>query len=114
MDRKELETILNGSFREECSKRGYPLEDLCLEAAYPGDNSTSFIVNIVAKWIEELGCSRGLDILIDVLWDTVAPKIRKYVFVIHVYDERESLHCLSKENIITVVEQWKDTEVGLL
>lgn len=99
MDRNKLEQKLNTDFKKECSKRGYPLEDICLLEAYPGDISTSFIVKIIASWVKVMDCSIALDFLIDVLWDTTEVEYRQAISSIKIYAEG-ALHCQSIGDII--------------
>lgn len=99
MDRNKLEQKLNSSFKEECKKIGYPLTDICLDEAYPGDSSTSYIVNIVADWVETMDCSQALDILIDVLWITVDVEYREKIFAIKIFSDKSTLHCQSIDNV---------------
>ncbi len=95
MDRKELTKKLQ-PFLQECKSRGYPLRDLCLEEAYPGVVSTSFIVQVVAEWVDELGsCSQALDILTAILWDTVDEQTRRHIFALYILDNQDLLHCAS-------------------
>lgn len=95
MDKTELTRRLQ-VFRESCEKQGYPLKDVCLEEAYPGITTTSFIVKVVAEWADNLGsCSNALDILINILWDTVDEETRKYIFAINIHDSQDQLHCMS-------------------
>jgi hypothetical protein len=99
MDRNKLEQKLNASFREECKKIGYPLIDICLDEAYPGDSSTSYIVNIIADWVKTMDCSQALDILIDVLWNTTEFEFREAIFAINVFSDKTTIHCQSIDNV---------------
>ena len=97
MDRKELAKQLL-PFLSACKRAGYPLQEVRLEEAFPGVASTSFDVKIWAEWLAELGSSsKALDILIDILWETVEPETRRYIFALHLYDTQEKLHRLSRE-----------------
>lgn len=96
MDKAELTRNLQ-VFQATCKERGYPLRDLCLEEAYPGISSTSFTVKVVAEWADTLGsCSDALDILIDILWETVDEETRKHIFAINIHDSQDQLHCMSE------------------
>lgn len=99
MDRNKLEQKLNKDFKEGCLKKGYPLDDICLSEAYPGDDSTSFIVNVIASWVKDMDCSIALDLLIDVLWDTTEIEYRQAISSIKIYADG-TLHCQSISNII--------------
>lgn len=103
MDRIELMEKLQ-DFRAECEKRGYPLHDMCLKEAYPGDISTSYAVRVAIEWFKDMGGSRSraLDILIDALWDTTDVETRKNIFAIDVRDGAERLDC-SPETSSTLV-----------
>jgi len=96
MDRTELIKKLH-PFLNACTSKGYPIRDLCLEEAYPGVSSTSFIVEVVAEWVDGLGsCSQALDILIDILWDTVDEQTRRHIFALYILDNQDMLHCASE------------------
>ncbi|MCC6463004.1 MAG: hypothetical protein IT260_21220 [Saprospiraceae bacterium] len=92
MDRKALESALV-PFSEFCKKKGYPVRDTCLQEAYPGDSSSSFILEVKADWVDNMDCSSALDILIDAMWETMDENIRKNIFSISVFDSNEDLHC---------------------
>lgn len=95
MDRTELINKLQ-PFITACKESGYPLSDLCLEEAYPGVVSSSFIVKVVAKWVDTLdSCSDALDILLNILWATTEEATRQCVFALYILDDQESLHCIS-------------------
>jgi hypothetical protein len=99
MDRAKLERKLHLDFKNGCLNKGYPLVDICLEEAYPGDSSTSFIVNIIADWVKDMDCSNALDILIDILWDTTEFEYREAIFAINIFSDTSTLHCRSIENV---------------
>ncbi|MBG9378780.1 hypothetical protein I5907_21285 [Panacibacter sp. DH6] len=92
MDRNELEVALQ-PFRDECANKGYPLLDICVFEAYPGDNSTSYIVQVKVDWVDHMDCSEAIDILFDILWEKCDEEIRKKVFSIVVMDTNDQLHC---------------------
>jgi hypothetical protein len=98
MDRRELKKILE-PFKAKCAEKGKPLVDICIEEAFPGDNSTSFIVQVKAPWVDSMYCSEAIDFLFDTLWETTDAEIRKKVFAIQVLDSREELHCWSESAI---------------
>lgn len=98
MDRAKLENKLDTDFKAGCLKKGYPLIDICLEEAYLGDISTSYIVNIVAQWAKDMDCSAALDILIDILWETTEIEYREAIFSINIYADN-TLHCQSIDKI---------------
>lgn len=97
MDRNQLEVNLQ-SFREACQTKGRPLADMCIIEAYPGDVSTSYIVQVKANWVEDTDCSDALDFLFDTLWETSDENIRKNIFSIEVLDSNDQLHCWN-ENV---------------
>lgn len=93
MDRKrKLKNDLKG-FVKECKAKGYPLTEYCLKEAYPGDSSTSFILQVKADWIDNKGCSEVLDILLEVLWNTTSPEVRVNLFSIQVLSSNDTVHC---------------------
>ncbi|MFN4247080.1 MAG: hypothetical protein ACK4EY_05125 [Flavipsychrobacter sp.] len=95
MDRKQLESHLI-KFELACKERGRPISDMCIQEAFPGDDSTSFVIQVKAPWVDEMYCSDALDFLFDVLWDTVSEEIRRSVFSIEVLDSKEELHCVAE------------------
>lgn len=91
MDTKELEKNLQ-SFLKRCEEKGYPLETFCLI-----ENDTDYILEVKANWIDELdSCSKALDILNDILWDTTNVETRKRIFAISVLDSEEQPHCYTE------------------
>lgn len=91
MDIKELEKNLEAFFKK-CNDKGYPLENFCLI-----NNETDFILEVKANWIDELdSCSKALDILNDILWDTTNVETRKRIFAISVLDSDEQPHCYTE------------------
>lgn len=94
MDRRELKTKLN-FFLRKCKEKDKPLEDICIIEAFPGDISTSFIIQVKAHWIEDMYCSEVLNFLFDTLWETTDSEFRKNIFSIQVLDKNEKLHCES-------------------
>ncbi|AEI49966.1 hypothetical protein [Runella slithyformis] len=95
MDRRELKYLLK-PFQEKCAENGKPLSDICIEEAFPGDTSTSYILQVKAPWVDEMYCSTALDFLFDVLWETTDEETRKKVFSIQVLDSSDELHCYSE------------------
>lgn len=92
MDRNQLEKSLQ-SFRDACQTKGKPLADMCIFGAYPGDISTSYIIQVKADWVEEMDCSVAIDFLFDILWETSDENIRKHIFSIQILDSNDQLHC---------------------
>ncbi|WP_159467268.1 hypothetical protein [Dyadobacter sp. 3J3] len=90
MDRRELKELLK-PFIAKCADYGKPLSDLSIEEAYPGDNSTSYIIKVMAPWINDMSCFSAIDILFDILWETTDEEIRKKVFSIQVVNDKEEL-----------------------
>lgn len=91
MDTKELEKNLQNFF-EECKTKGYPLETYCLI-----EDNNEYILEVKANWINELdSCSKALDILNDILWDTTNVETRKRIFAISVLDSEEQPHCYTE------------------
>jgi hypothetical protein len=89
MDRKtELAGKLE-KFRLKCEENKKPLMDMWLEEAFPGDNSTSFVVKVRAKWLDKLSLSEGLDILLDILWKTTDIPTRIQIFAISVINTND-------------------------
>ncbi len=96
MDRKELTNKLS-PFLAACARAGYPLKEVRLEEAFPGVSTTSFNVKIAAEWLAALGSSsKALDILIEILWETVDQDTRRHIFALNLYDTQEKLHRMSR------------------
>jgi hypothetical protein len=100
MDRKQLKNLLE-PFRAKCTEKGKPLTDICVEEAFPGDTSTSYIIQVKAPWVHGMGCSDAIDFLFDALWETTNEETRKKVFSIQVLDGRDELHCWSEAAMAT-------------
>lgn len=98
MDRTELKKSLE-AFKAKCTQKNMPLIDLCVEEAYPGDISTSYIIQVKAQWVDGMDCSTALDFLFDMLWETTNEAVRQKIFSIQVLNSKEQLHC------------WQDIEV---
>lgn len=92
MDTRQLKEELR-EFQSACGENGYPFADFCLTEAYPGDNSSSFILEIKAPWVDDKPCSDILDNLFDILFKTTTVDIRKNIFSIQLLDSSDSLHC---------------------
>lgn len=92
MDRTKLKELLQ-PFQALCAEKGKPLSGICVEDAFPGDVSTSFIIQVKAPWVDGMGCSDAIDFLFDTLWETTTEDIRKKVFSIQVLDSKDELHC---------------------
>ena len=91
MDTKELEKNLK-MFFDKCIEKKYPLESFCLV-----ENDTDYILEVKANWIDELdSCSKALDILNDILWETTDVEIRKKIFAISILDAKEQPHCYTE------------------
>jgi hypothetical protein len=94
MDRKELMLAL-APFKTRCAEKGRPLTRICLEEAFSGDISTSYIVQVQAPWVDNMYCSDAIEFLFDVLWETTNEEIRKRIFSIQVISSKNELHCWS-------------------
>lgn len=94
MDRKKLINLL-APFIAKCAEQNKPLDDICLEEAYPGDASTSYIIRIKASWVDNIPCADALEFLFDILWETTDEETRKKVFAIQIADSNDELHCLT-------------------
>lgn len=90
MDRDELKRLLQ-PFRDECEKQGRPLKEIQLKEAFPGDISTSYILQISADWIEEIPAWDAIDFLFDILWKTADEEVRKHVFSIQVLNSGQQI-----------------------
>lgn len=99
MDREQLKALLE-PFVARCAEKGKPIADMCIEAAFPGDLSTSYIVQVKAPWVDDLDCSEALDFLFDRLWETTDEETRRKVFSIQVLDSAAALHCVTDASAI--------------
>lgn len=95
MDREKLKDLLQ-PFQNKCKKKGMPVSDICIEEAFPGDISTSFIIQVKAPWVDNMDCSGAIDFLFDTLWETTDEETRKKIFSIQVLDSGNALHCMSE------------------
>jgi hypothetical protein len=98
MDRTELKDLLK-PFEAKCAEKGKSLTGICIEDAFPGDSSTSFIVQVKAPWVDDMYCSDAIDFLFDILWETTDEETRKKVFFIQVIDSKGELHCVSEPTV---------------
>lgn len=83
MDSTELAVLLE-PFQKKCFEKGRPLTTISLEEAYPGDISTSYIVQVTAPWIDDMSAYEAIDFLFDILWETTDEPTRRKVFSIKV------------------------------
>ncbi len=79
MDKQQLRKALE-PFREMLKDRGFALDSLTFEPAYPGDSSSSYVLTPTARWIKEQGQVKSLEILLDTLWKTTTVETRISVF----------------------------------
>lgn len=87
-----------------CAEEHKPLIDICIEEAFPGDTSTSFIVQVKALWVEGMHCSDAIDFLFDTLWETTDEPTRRKVFSIQILDSRDELHCWQEATSVKMQE----------
>ncbi len=71
-------------FRAKCKELGRSLDSINLVEAYPGDSSSSYVVEVEAEWAQGNSSWFAIDFLVDVLFDTVPYEMRKLVFAIKV------------------------------
>jgi hypothetical protein len=71
-------------FKNKCHTKDYIEGDLFLDEAFPGVIPTSFIVNVWVKKqrLDDTSRGRVLDLLIDTLWKTTTPEVRKNIFTL--------------------------------
>lgn len=94
MDRAELMKALE-PFGVRCAELGRALDTIRLEEAYPGDSSTSYIVQVEAAWANGRSLWYAIDFLFDVLFETVPYKTRTKIFTIQVL--RQQVTCSDAE-----------------
>jgi hypothetical protein len=111
MDRKSDLMNKLETFKLECEKAEKPLMDICLEEAFPGDNSTSFILKVKAVWLDKLSLSNGLDILLDILWNTTDVPTRIQIFSICVVNSNEEIDCKTVTTPDFAKQRQTDTSV---
>jgi hypothetical protein len=68
-----------------------------LNEAYPGDSSTSYILQLKASWVKDDECFRAIDFFTDVMFDVMSLEARKLIFSIQVLQSNNALHCESGE-----------------
>lgn len=98
MDKEQLISNLH-AFRERCMVLGKPLDEICLIEAFPGDSSSSFTLQVKAKWAEENSCYNILDFLFDVLFKTTDLETRRNIFYIQVLDSADKVHCFQESHV---------------
>lgn len=94
MDRAELMKALE-PFNVRCAELGRPLDIVRLEEAYPGDSSTSYIVQVEAAWANGRSLWYAIDFLFNVLFETVPYKTRTKIFTIQVV--RQQVACSERD-----------------
>lgn len=99
MDRAKLKELLQ-PFQAKCAEKGKPLVDICIEEAYPGDVSTSYIIQVKAAWVDNMYCSDAIDFLFDMLWETTDSETRRKIFSIQVLDSKDEPHCWSEAAMV--------------
>lgn len=87
-------------FAAKCDEKGMPLSEYCITEAFPGDASTSFIVQVKTPWIEGMHCSDVLESMIDVLWETTDEETRRNIFTIQIMDSDDQLHCSAESEMV--------------
>ena len=95
MDRKQLEPAIK-AFVALVKQRGYDIQGTFLTEAFPGDSSTSYILEVAADWSQQVGYSATVDILIDALWDSMDVETRRHIFTIKIFDKVEDLTTFEK------------------
>ncbi|MEX8547971.1 MAG: hypothetical protein V5804_10260 [Mucilaginibacter sp.] len=108
MDRTELKQLLQ-PFIAKCAEKGRALTEICLKEAFPGDISTSYIVQVKAPWVDGVDSWEAIDFLVDVLWETTDEETRKKVFSIQILGSKDELHCWSEPAPIERVENLQQT-----
>ncbi|MDD5271788.1 MAG: hypothetical protein PHU14_03625 [Methylovulum sp.] len=93
MDRKELESKLQ-VFQAQCAAQDHPIKEITLEEAYPGIDSTSFIVRFSAagNWFAQSQEDRAslLERFVDILWESTDQTTRKAIFTLSLNDEKQA------------------------
>ncbi len=92
MDKEQLKGKLKG-FQEACASAGRSLNKICLEEAYPGDDSTTFVLEVTAPWMDDMACYPILQFLTNKLFETTDVETRKRIFYIRVLDSDDQIHC---------------------
>ena len=91
MDRSELKQRL-GPFQVAAGRRGFPIHDLVLEEAFPGDAATSFVVKVNAPWAVGMSAFQAIGALSEILWETTDPATRIHVFSILIREHSPEAH----------------------
>jgi hypothetical protein len=94
MDRKQLEQQIKKElylFREESAKRNYPLREVCLAPLVDWDGM--YNIEVYADWIETMSCGEALDILTEVMFETISQKHRTKIYIIKILDKDDVVHC---------------------
>ena len=101
MDRAELNTKLQPFFKS-CAEKGKAIEQYTFEEAYPGDPTTSYILNVKACWFDNLTCYEILKCLFEILWETADVETRAKVFAIKIFNSKMELR---KKQLQTIYEE---------
>lgn len=108
MDSEKLKSCLV-PFIAKCAEKGKAITGICVEEAFPGDISTSYIVKVQAPWVDNMYCSDAIDFLFDVLWETTDEELRRKIFSIQVLSSKNELHCWSDVPVAKASQEARET-----
>lgn len=96
MDTKELINKLQ-PFIQACHDNGKPLNKVMLEENVPGIPSAYYHLVVQADWFEPIDeCDDVLNELVDLLIESVEPKVRSYVQYLKIQDRYSRDHCIQE------------------
>jgi hypothetical protein len=73
-----------------------------LRAAYPGDDSTSYFVEVHASWMDKVSFSYSIEHLTDILFETTDEETRRSVFAIKILENTDEE--FSQKNALVTIE----------
>jgi len=101
MDSVMLNSKLQPFFKR-CAEKGRPIEQYTFDEAYPGDPTTSYIINVKASWFDTLSCYEILKFLFEILWETAEVETRIKVFAFKIFNSKMDLR---KKQLQTIYEE---------
>src|SRR5690606_21096436 len=107
MDRTTVKRIKNGlePFVSRLEQKGKPLFTSCITSLLENDNTSSFILEVQADWIDQMECLDAISYLFDVLREVGTSKeILDSIFAIQVIGMDSDIKC-SQVNILVKEEQ---------
>lgn len=90
MDKNLLEIEVR-RFIDYCEKKKKPISKFCLEEAYPGDSTTSYILQLKINWYKD--CYSALKTLTNFMFTVMPVEARKRIYALEIIDQNDELAC---------------------